>query len=947
MARITLILACLLVVISNGAVSAGPALDEILNYMFLDQSVPLSPRNDLFDTQRTIELTRETPLGQTFTTGPETDRIVRIRAYLPPFPGWRPGEGAELVLWDSPKKNVSLGRYTNWYNYRGFAFKQAEWEINARVKPSTPYYFEISYIGKGDGKLSYAGVMNGADAYKPGQGYLAGKEADFDMCFQIHSKKAPDPVGNLKRMFARFDLDRPELSEIRQAVEKQDFEAAIAKTVAYFEARKKPIAIIDTDYVIANNPAYDTSSADLALQHWFYSNELALGYAGPDMNWRAQLAFDEKGAAVASHSGLNSSGLRNDLARAYINTGNEKYIRKFNSLLLDWFTDNPPPPVSHIGGASIDPVWNSLGTGLRLGQGLFAYCRAYESPEFTTECRMAYMLNMADHADTLLMVGEQARGNWSFTQNSSLLAFSMNFPEFRNAPKWRDAAIQRLAKSIKEDYLPDGVEMESAPGYQRMAYNPLARNVYDEMIVKRGITTPFAVELRSLLEKQAEYFMFMAMPNGITPFLGDWGADRTRPQILEDSKRFNRKDMLYVATAGKEGIKPKELSKLYPYCGIVTMRSDWGGAGRPYEDARYTMLHGLHFGAHGHSDINSMALYAYGRELLADPGSHIYGSPEHKLLTTAVSHNLMTVDGEDQNKTGNAAFKNWSTTPIADYLSSWLQAYTAADYNREVFYIRANNDPGAKDYLVIRDTAEGNGTHSLEQRWHFPLDSASKLDNSTLKSATAYADKGNLAIWQVDPARLQAEQTTIDTWHPAGTDKEPGKLPTVIYKTTAQLPAAMDTALIPFEGKSQPRIQMKTLQKSADGLDSVFKIMQGNIEDLFIFQRAAGPKSLTSEKISFDGERLFVRRIGGKLRSLLLINGKSVSVNGERLAASKKRLLWVAISFDKSGMKVYTSSNEPTLVLGAKEKKTTVTNMDVGKLLRAPSVNSNTKLNNK
>ena len=153
-----------------------------------------------------------------------------------------------------------------------------------------------------------------------------------------------------------------------------------------------------------------------------------------------------------------------------------------------------------------------------------------------------------------------------------------------------------------------------------MAYNPVA-GVYEDLILKRGLKTPFADELGKILEKQAEYFMYAPMPNGVTP---TWATGRTRTCARLSRampKLYNRQDMLYVATAGKEGKKPKELSKLYPNAGVVTMRSDWGDAGRPYEDARYLLLHGVHFGAHGHEDINSIpGLYAYGRELLTDPG---------------------------------------------------------------------------------------------------------------------------------------------------------------------------------------------------------------------------------------------------------------------------------------------------------------------------------------
>jgi hypothetical protein len=89
----------------------------------------------------------------------------------------------------------------------------------------------------------------------------------------------------------------------------------------------------------------------------------------------------------------------------------------------------------------------------------------------------------------------------------------------------------------------------------------------------------------------------------------------------------------------------------------------------------------------------------------------------------------------------------------------------------------------------------------------------------------------------------------------------------------------------------------------------------------------AGPKALTSEHVSFDGERLFVRKVGGKLRSVMLVNGKSLDVDGKQVIRSAKPIAWVAVSFDAAGVKVYTGSDEPGLAVpAAKGRKVSVTN---------------------
>ena len=900
--------------------SAGPDLDKVLDVMFMDQSVPMRGPQLLFNVQREIQITRETRIGQTFVTGPNTARLARARAYVAPTPERAEGEGAELTLWDSPERKNRLAGCTISYQDRTFHYNQLEWDLDADVKPNTTYYFEITYAGDGDGKLGRVGVMNGADAYKQGQGYLDGSQADFDICFQIHSRKAPDPIGNLKEMLSRIDLDLRGLGKAKAAVEKGDFETAIKETVAYFEARKKPTEIIDRNQKkMTPDPRYDPTEANTILAS----------------DWR--------------HVDMEGYGARGQLCRAYNATGDDKYAKKLNDLIIDWYVHRPPPSKSRIGGHPWDDGWPSLSVGRRISHGFVAYNWVHRSPAFTTDARMAWIIGLADHCNTLVDYGADAGGNWSFTQNASMLTFSMNFPEFKESPIWQKTAAERIAASFKKDVLPDGVETESAPSYQRMAYRPIAQSIYDNLILKRGLKTPFNAEVRNILERQAEYFMYVPMPNGVTPYLGDWAHDQWQGNILDDARRFSRSDMLYVGSAGKEGTKPKELSKLYPYAGIVMMRSDWGDASRPFEDARYLMIHGVHYGAHGHQDLNGIpGLYAYGRELLYDPGSHEYGSPEHFKLTTAPSHNLMTIDGEDQNRNAKTAFKNWSTTPVADYISSWIDAYRGGDYTREIFFTRTPPSPplgkggkggsNAKDYWLVRDAAGGTGTHSLEQRWRFPYRAPIRTDEKTLTTMTAYTRDGNLAIMQLDPSALKLEETTTDIWlWRAELGKRPSKAPTVIYTANAALPAAIDTLLFPFDGSEMPPLGITPIERSPDGLDAAFKIVQGGVEDLFVYQRKAGPKAIASDGVSFDGERLLVRKVGGKLKSALLVNGTSLAVDGQDIVRSERALSWVAVSLDGSRIEVFTSATEPSLTVpAAKGKRPSIKNMDTDKLI-APS----------
>jgi len=193
-----------------------------------------------------------------------------------------------------------------------------------------------------------------------------------------------------------------------------------------------------------------------------------------------------------------------------------------------------------------------------------------------------------------------------------------------------------------------------------------------------------------------------------------------------------------------------------------------------------------------------------------------------------------------------------------------------------------------------------------------------------------------VAIVQVDPSRLQLEETTTNTWLWRGNDKGPSPLPTVNYKTTTELPAAIDTLLLPFEGKKAHPARLQVIETGPNGLDSAFKVRQGKVEDLFVLQSEAAEKTVESEKVSFEGQRLFLRKIGGKLRSALLVNGTRLAVGGRDVLTTEKPLSWVAVCFDESAVRAYTSSDEPTLrIPAAGNRKLLTTNTGTDRLIRA------------
>jgi len=133
---------------------------------------------------------------------------------------------------------------------------------------------------------------------------------------------------------------------------------------------------------------------------------------------------------------------------------------------------------------------------------------------------------------------------------------------------------------------------------------------------------------------------------------------------------------------------------------------------------------------HGHADALSVKLSFGSRCWLVDAGTFVYvarGS-ERQWFRGTLAHNTLAVDGLDQAEPeGQFA---WSSLPITQ-TEYWIPAATSmlfvgshsgyerlaepVRHRRFVFHLRGG-------FWMVRDVAEGTGTHLLQTSWHFAPD---------------------------------------------------------------------------------------------------------------------------------------------------------------------------------------------------------------------------------
>ncbi len=109
----------------------------------------------------------------------------------------------------------------------------------------------------------------------------------------------------------------------------------------------------------------------------------------------------------------------------------------------------------------------SLDAGIRMGQTWFpAFYYFLPSPSFGDEDVLAMLQSFRRHAEYLMNpLHFKAGSNWGAMESAGLLHIGCYLPEFRDAVRWRETAIERLYDELDRQVYPDGAQKELTPGY--------------------------------------------------------------------------------------------------------------------------------------------------------------------------------------------------------------------------------------------------------------------------------------------------------------------------------------------------------------------------------------------------------------------------------------------------------------------------------------------------
>jgi len=561
-------------------------------------------------------------------------------------------------------------------------------------------------------------------------------------------------------IFEQINLDYPGLEKAKVLYEADMLYDAVNAILDYYRLRT---GISNPNISLLNVTATedDKLKANYALDNnRFFVNNY---YDDPDtkrpysltnagvINW----AFKPAGADDEYQKQLHRHQWFVPQAKVYRTSRDEKHIQSWIAVYKDWLKNNPMPQ-----SGTNNTTWWQLQVAERvLGQTqLFDYYK--NSVNFTPEWFSEFMVHFAEHADFLVKY-PYADGNILISQASALAFAGVLFPEFKNAPTWRETGFQTLGTEVQKQFLDDGMHYELDFSYHISAI----ADFYEVMKLadaNKAIVGNVAADFSQYLHKAAQVVMHFTYPNYFTnPTSGQYpyfvpGFNDTRQNSWTRSvlnRNFNRynemfpedAELLYMATYGQRGTRPAITPKIFATSGSYVLRNGWDRQSTMFILSNNYSDEAMPAWSHNQADNGTFELYHKGRNFFPDAGVYSYytsnGSNADRLWYRQTKvHNTMTLNDNNITNGKGKPLAVVSTGPT-EVIATENQGYSNLKHRRYVFFVN-------KTFFVLVD--EGIGTATGTVNLNFNLceggDSEILINAANNGAHTAFADGNNMLI---------------------------------------------------------------------------------------------------------------------------------------------------------------------------------------------------------
>ncbi|HYY56082.1 MAG TPA: alginate lyase family protein [Pyrinomonadaceae bacterium] len=527
-----------------------------------------------------------------------------------------------------------------------------------------------------------------------------------------------------------------------------------------------------------------------------------------------------------------------DLAAAFRLTGDCKFLRVWERLVLSWIDQVP---------VDFD---SSDVAGRRIQNWIYAWDLFAQSPRFSGFADGFEERILSSLSEQIGRVRQHltAQRNHRTLELYALFIAALALPELDAQGALLDFAVTELHSNLLADVRADGVHCESSTHYHMLVLRSFLG--VRENARRFGLFLPSGFD--SHLERACEFAMHCHRPDGLIPALSDGDTGSYAPLLELAARLFSRPDFLYVASGGRRGSSPLQRNVSFPYGGYYIQRSDWGEGGNAYADARFLIFDcgPLGDGGHGHYDLLSVEIAGGGRPLIVDPGRYTYS--EHGLrnwrrwFKGTAAHNTVCVDGRDQTPyragkpKGPAAegrLIERTSAPGLDVLrGEALSPAYEARHTRTIFFI-------AGEYWLIVDHLRGSRPHRFDLRFHLAPEAwnqtfvESNEMNATVRApGLALVFERTLLLPRVEPGWV-APEYGVKTLAPVVSVAREGVAEALFY--TLVVPLKSEATAPTFTAHAEQTGVAQTIRAHIEGVGS-----GGACVDQLMWSTAAQPFEL-------------------------------------------------------------------------------------------------------
>lgn len=631
-------------------------------------------------------------------------------------------------------------------------------------------------------------------------------------------------------LFTVLDLQLPELSSVREALEQNGYEAGLEALLEYYRGRfPKPNLPNPTG---SESEKRSIERAEMMEEHIFQRDPWEAADYGEEIDWAADPANDIEWVAQ-----INRLYWTRDLNTAYRATGNDRYVEILVDLITDWIEKHPLEETLE----KVHPVydywkgyvWLDIETGRRSNSISSFFQLMIHSEAFTPEFMARVLASLYDHQKKTERIPMGFVHNKSIFEQRGLVEIVYTFPEFNEKEKWLDLAVDRSYRMLIAQTTLDGVQREYSAGYHNGVYRDAVE--IDHQLRELGRELPPGFHERA--RKMADFLFGMSTPDLGMPMFGDASRGKTEFNERSEGSLYRH---LHQATERWEDPKfsaladldirqlPENGSAAFPHGGMYALRNRWS------PDQVYMALHCSPppISSHDQPDNGTFELYAYGRWLMPDSGYYVYGlDPEaRRWHRKSRVHATLTADGRDIFTQGRHLL--WESGRDRDLLCVENQSYQYLAHRRTVWFV---DKQGEYPFYVLLDEAIGTAPNpdapdpvtegiggfdpvfrgerepTLELNFPMAPGGGVRIDTDRQQWTTDFED-ANLLIQVAgkEPMNIREEKG----WHAWGYLKREER-PSVVASwqpsgPEEQGPCSFLSVLLPYQGTSAPECRILT-----------------------------------------------------------------------------------------------------------------------------------------